>query len=44
MSLLDKEFKTAFITVIQEIKVNTLEMNAKIEVLSRKKVKKNQIF
>lgn len=47
---LSKNFKTAFITRIQEVKVNTFEMNEKIDVLSKKEkkrketLKKNQMY
>ena len=36
LELLDKDFNTAMTTLLYEIKVNSLEMNRKTDILSRK--------
>lgn len=36
LELLDKDFNTAMTTLLYKIKVNSLEMNRKTDILSRK--------
>lgn len=45
MELSDREFKAAFLTMIQQVKVNILVMYGQVGILSRKieTLKKNQV-